>query len=192
MEFQFRFEPPEVQTFQIPSIPKHNFQKQSTFGCFVARVDESKLRNVPGWSRAPVPICMGGDPRALTFCCKPGYPLVNGAHCLRDQMLRKIGMTHEEFIRIKEEFSEEFQWADPSPCFGSLSYCCMRASGCVRRDAALLRRYPDLAGQGRSDGKLSQEIMYEYFLAKKELAKRILAAAGNHAVVTPWLEFRDE
>jgi predicted metal-binding transcription factor (methanogenesis marker protein 9) len=167
------------------------FKKSASLDWIVARVDASKLRNVPGWTNAPVPICMGGDPRALTFCCKPGYALVNETHCMRDQMLRKIGMTHETFIAVKEQFSEEMQWADPAPCFSSLSYCCMRAGGCVRRDAALLRRYADLADEGAADGKPSKVIMKEYFTAKKELAKRILSAADNSDFIEPWIEFGD-
>jgi len=127
---------------------------------------EDKLRDLPGWERnAPVPICMGGDYRALTFCCKPGYSLTFGYKCRRDETLKELGLFQEEFIKIKEEFSNENGWDSDLVCFGSMSYCCMRSGGCERRDLSLKKRYPDL--------KL-KEIMELYFKKKKELAKKIL------------------
>ncbi|MFX0025768.1 MAG: methanogenesis marker 9 domain-containing protein [Candidatus Hermodarchaeota archaeon] len=131
-------------------------------------LDPEKLRDIPGWGKnAPIHICMNGDYRGLTFCCKPGYSLTFGFKCKRDQILDEIGMTSQEFIKIKEEFSKENQWNSDIVCFGSLSYCCMRRGGCPRRDPALELRYPD---------KTKEERMRIYFQKKKKLAKRILEA----------------
>ena len=132
----------------------------------MANIEQDKLRDLPGWKKdAPVPICMDGDYRALTFCCKPGLSLTFGFKCQRDEKLKKIGMDPEEFVRIKEEFSEENDWASDIVCFGSIAYCCMRSGGCPRRDVALVNRYP---------GKSLEDIMKIYFQKKKELSKKIL------------------
>ncbi|MHA2390586.1 MAG: methanogenesis marker 9 domain-containing protein [Promethearchaeota archaeon] len=137
-------------------------------------IKQDKLRDVPGWEKnAPVPICMGGDLRALTFCCKPGYSLTFGFKCLRDERLREIGLDPEEFIRIKEEFSNENDWLSDVVCFGSISYCCMRRGGCPRRDVALVERYP---------GMTLDKIMELYFQKKKELSIKILAYIKNPEV----------
>ncbi|MFX1567633.1 MAG: hypothetical protein ACFFCV_04605 [Promethearchaeota archaeon] len=135
------------------------------------KLEEDKIRNLPGWEKnAPVPICMGGDYRALTFCCKPGYSLTFGFKCRRDERLDELGLGQVEFIRIKEEFSKENNWDSDLVCFGSLSYCCMRQGGCSRRDLALVERYPD---------KKIEDIMKTYYRKKKELAKRILKCVDN-------------
>ena len=129
-------------------------------------LDPEKIRDIEGWEKnAPIPICMGGDYRALTFCCKPGYSLTFGFKCRRDEKLKELGMSHEEFIRIKEAFSEENDWSSDIVCFGSISYCCMRRGGCPRRDLALSIRYPDLT---------QEQFMKLYFQKKKELSKIIL------------------
>ncbi|QEE16521.1 methanogenesis marker 9 domain-containing protein [Promethearchaeum syntrophicum] len=133
-------------------------------------INKNFLRNVPSWENAPVPICMGGDLRALTFCCKPGSSLTFGYKCLRDTKLKEIGMSAHEFINIKEKFSEKHKWFDDGCCFGSLAYCCMRKSGCNRRDPALKRRYPRMS---------KEEALAEYFRLKKELASIILNNAQN-------------
>ncbi len=137
------------------------------------------LRDVPGWKNAPVPLCMGGDYRALTFCCKPGYQLTFAGKCRRDQVLYEIGITSDEFIKIKDDFSKIQNWDHPSPCFGSLSYCCMRRNGCYRRDLALAECYPSLT---------TEEIMEEYFKQKRNLAKKILSCARNKEKAAPFLE----
>ncbi|MFX1420381.1 MAG: hypothetical protein ACFE9N_15835 [Promethearchaeota archaeon] len=132
----------------------------------MAKIDPDKLRDVPGWEiNAPVPLCMGGDYRALTFCCKPGYSLTYVLKCVRDDNLDDLGLSLEEFIKIKENFSKENNWDSDIVCFGSLSYCCMRRNGCPRRDLALVERYP---------GVNSEEIMKTYFNKKRELSRRIL------------------
>jgi predicted metal-binding transcription factor (methanogenesis marker protein 9) len=134
-------------------------------------LDQDKLRQLPGWKDAPIHICMDADYRGLTFCCKPGYSLTFAFKCKRDEVLKKLGITPENFIKIKEDFSRENDWDSELVCFGSLSYCCMRRRGCERRDPALRLRYPD---------KTKDEIMEIYYTKKKELAKRILKAANNH------------
>ena len=134
-------------------------------------LDKDKLRDLPGWEKnAPIPICMGGDYRALTFCCKPGFSLTFVFKCKRDEILKELGVTLEEFIKIKEEFSKENNWDSEIVCFGSLSYCCMRRNGCERRYLALVERYPNL---------IMEKIMETYFEKKKELSKRILQLVKN-------------
>lgn len=146
-------------------------------------LEEDKLRNIPGWEfNAPVPICMGGDYRALTFCCKPGYSLTFGFKCRRDKVLNELNLSTKEFIKIKENFSKENDWDSDLVCFGSMSYCCMRRGGCPRRDVALSIRYPT---------KSQEEFMKIYFQKKKELSKRILESIKNYEgkeKVKPYLD----
>jgi len=145
-------------------------------------IPPDKLRDLSGWEEnAPVPICMGGDYRALTFCCKPGFSLTFGFKCRRDEKLKQIRMSSEEFINIKEDFSKENNWDSELVCFGSISYCCMRAGGCPRRDIALVERYP---------GKTIEEIMKIYYEKKKELSKKILESVNDPDVkekIKPYL-----
>ncbi|MFX0105954.1 MAG: methanogenesis marker 9 domain-containing protein [Candidatus Hodarchaeota archaeon] len=146
-------------------------------------LDKDKLRDLPGWEKvAPIPVCMGGDYRALTFCCKPGYSLTFVFKCGRDEKLSELGLSTDEFIKIKEEFSKENNWDSEFVCFGSLSYCCMRKNGCSRRDIALLERYPNMD---------LDDIMRIYFQKKKELSKKILECIKNDEgkkKVKPFLE----
>ncbi len=131
-----------------------------------------KLRDLPGWRyNAPVPICMGGDYRALTFCCKPGHSLTFGYKCKRDKVLSEIGLSAKEFINIKETFSKDNNWDSDIVCFGSISYCCMRRGGCPKRDFALKMRYPNLEGE---------QLLEQYYKKKKELAKKILEKVTNN------------
>ena len=145
----------------------------------MAKISKKFLRDVPNWDNAPVQICMGGDYRALTFCCKPGHSLTFGYKCLRDEKLKEVGMTSEVFMQIKQEFSTEHEWDSDTTCFGSLSYCCMRNSGCYRRDAALAKAYP---------GKSFDEVKADYFGRKKELAKIILKKVQNQELVKGFLD----
>lgn len=144
---------------------------------------EENLRDVLGWERiAPVPICMGGDYRALTFCCKPGYSLTFGFKCKRDAILRELKLTDEEFIKIKEDFSKKNDWDSDIVCFGTIAYCCMRRGGCPRRDPALMLRYPNMT---------KEEFMKIYFQKKKELARVILESIKDPEAkrkVKPYLE----
>jgi predicted metal-binding transcription factor (methanogenesis marker protein 9) len=116
---------------------------------------------------------MGGDFRALSFCCKPGHSLTFGFKCLRDEALKAVQMTPEKFMEIKATFSKEHDWEGPETCFGSLTYCCMRQSGCYRRDAALARRYPDLP----YDQQLA-----EYFRLKRRLATILIEHCANPTI----------
>ena len=148
----------------------------------MVKLDPEKIRQVPGWKDAPIHICMDADYRGLAFCCKPGYSLTFAYKCKRDEVLKEIGITPEEFIKIKEDFSKENRWDSELVCFGSLSYCCMRRGGCPRRDPALLLRYPN---------KSKEEIMEIYFTKKKELSRRILEAVKDpegRKKVEPFLE----
>ena len=133
-------------------------------------LDKDKLRNVIGWKNAPVPICMGGDYRALTFCCKPEFSLTFGFKCLREHTLKEVGLTPEEFMKIKEQFSKKNNWDSEIVCFGSISYCCMRTGGCERRDLALSLKYPDMTWN---------KVMETYFKKKKALAEIILKHITN-------------
>ncbi|MFO8019823.1 MAG: hypothetical protein R6U96_14460 [Promethearchaeia archaeon] len=146
-----------------------------------------KVRDVPGWEgKAPVPICMDGDYRALTFCCKPGHSLTFAFKCKRDQVLEELGLTKQKYIRIKEQFSEENDWDSDFVCFGSMSYCCMRRGGCPHRDRALKKRYPN---------KSKEEFMKRYFQKKRELSKRILENVDDPEAkkkVKPYLELLNE
>ncbi len=148
------------------------------------KIDPKFLRNVPGWEDAPVPLCFGGDYRALTFCCSPYYPLTFSDHCQRKKVLDELGMTEKEFVKIKREFSKEHGWDDKRVCFGSISYCCMRRGGCPGgRDHALVDRY----GKNQGDG-LTDEVLEQYFKLKKELAKKILEKVKNKDLVKELLD----
>ncbi len=144
-------------------------------------LDQEKVRDVPGWKNAPVPVCMGGDYRALTFCCKPGHSLTFGFKCRRDESLQAVGLTPEEFIEIKEQFSgaQDPDWDSDYVCFGSLAYCCMRRGGCSRRDPVLLMKYQGLS---------PDEIFKLYFSKKRELARVLLESAKNKDVVEELLD----
>lgn len=147
----------------------------------MAELDPEKLRDLPGWKNAPIHICMDADYRGLTFCCKPGYSLTFEFKCKRDEILKELGITPNEFIKIKDDFSRENNWNSDLVCFNSLSYCCMRRGGCPRRDPALEMRYPN---------KSKEEIMKIYYQKKKELAKRILESISDPEIkkkVKPYL-----
>ena len=135
----------------------------------INQIPKKNLRDIKNWKNAPIPICMGGDYRALTFCCKPGSALTFGFKCQRDKRLSEINITPMKFIQIKEKFSKKHDWGAPETCFDSLSYCCMRRKGCFKRDSALGRIYPDLLPQAR---------LGKYFLLKKKLSQRIMEYAN--------------
>ena len=146
-------------------------------------LEEDKVRDLSGWERnAPIPICMGGDYRALTFCCKPGFSLTFGFKCKRDNILKELKLTPEEFMNIKEQFSKENNWDSELVCFGSISYCCMRRGGCPKRDLALTLRYPDLT---------IEEFMKVYFQKKKELSKKVLESIIDQEAKTKVKLFLD-
>jgi predicted metal-binding transcription factor (methanogenesis marker protein 9) len=136
-----------------------------------------ETRKVPGWEDCPVPVCHGGDPRALTFCCHPNYPLAFFGICRRNKMLEDLELSNERFMEIKDKFSERVGWNDPRVCFKSLAYCCLRRRGCPgERDNVLREMYGD-------DFYRAFE---EYILRKRVLAVKILEQANGKA--KPFLE----
>jgi len=143
-------------------------------------VNREYTRDVPGWSGAPVPICHGGDYRALTFCCHPDYPLTFSDICLRRKALEEIGLSESRYVEIKEWFSNLVNWKSDLVCFGSLSYCCMRRRGCPGgRDYALMMLY----------GSSFEKALEEYFLRKRVLAVHLLREASNRDLVKDLIEF---
>lgn len=139
-------------------------------------IDDSRIRSVPGWKKAPVPLCSGGDLRALTFCCDPNYPLTYEQKCIRRKVLEDIGLSDEEFLDIKKKFTEEMGWADERVCFGSLAFCCLRRRGCPNRDPAI----KDVCGS-----------FGDYFIKKRVLALRLLKAAKNQKKVEPYIKYEE-
>ena len=85
--------------------------------------------DVEGWYNAPKQLCRGGDVRALTFCCMPVK------ECPLLPTLSRIGMTKEEYIRLKLESVRGTQLeGGTQTCFGSLCWCCKTSSPCMFRD----------------------------------------------------------
>ena len=132
------------------------------------------IREVPGWPTAPVPICFGGDPRALTFCCDPEYPLAFADKCRRRAVLDKIGLSEEGLLAIKKAFSQEHGLDHDAVCFKSLAFCCLRRRGCRYRDFAIVELL---------DGDLER-----YYKLKRLLARKILEAVENQDFVKGYLE----
>lgn len=112
-----------------------------------------------GWYNSPKHICGGGDLRALAFCCLPVKP------CAVHLALKEIGMSADEFVRLKLNFAEGtlLEYGD-STCFGSMTWCCKITKPCFLRDGVL-----DLVG-------LSD---VEYMKLKKHLSEEILARRKN-------------
>ncbi|HDM37034.1 MAG TPA: hypothetical protein ENG09_07340 [Candidatus Syntrophoarchaeum butanivorans] len=138
--------------------------------------DPRMVRDVPGWKNAAVPPCFGGDPRGLTFCCDPRYPLTFADKCRRKELLEKIGLTDEELIEIKLEFSRENGWDTDWVCFKSLAFCCMRKNGCYNRDQAIAK----ICGS-----------LEDYFSKKRELAIKILKSARNRAYCDKFIQYEE-
>jgi predicted metal-binding transcription factor (methanogenesis marker protein 9) len=149
-------------------------------------VEINKTRNLPGWKFAPVPICMGGDFRALAFCCHPHYDLTHSSVCQRKLTLNKIGLSEREYIQIKNDFSKRHKWDNPQTCFKSLSYCCMRRDGCPNtRDFVLYELYGD-------ETTPWEVIQREYFSRKRLLGIELLKGAKNKVLVKQLLEFEEQ
>ncbi len=115
-------------------------------------------------------------------------PLAFAGKCRRDEKLADIGLSPEKFIEIKDQFSKTMSWDDAIPCFGSLSYCCMRAGGCPRRDAALLAKYPNIAENGSGESRVGPKIMEKYFAAKRQLALLLLQESNKTKETQFWLK----
>ena len=92
----------------------------------------TSVQMTTGWYNSPKHICGGGDLRALTFCCLPVKP------CALHNALKQIGMTAEEFARLKLDFVEgtPLEYGD-STCFGSMTWCCKISKPCFLRDGVL-------------------------------------------------------
>ncbi len=114
----------------------------------------SSFQTMTGWYNAPKHICGGGDLRALAFCCLPVKP------CALHGALKQIGMTAEEFMKIKTDFARKtpIEFGDGT-CFGSMTWCCKITKPCFLRDGAL-------ESSGLSD--------VEYMRIKKKLSEHIL------------------
>jgi TIM-barrel protein len=91
--------------------------------------DITAYADIEGWYNAPKQLCRGGDVRALTFCCMPVK------ECPLLPTLSRIGMSKEEYIRLKIESVRGTQLEGGSQtCFGSLCWCCKTSSPCMFRD----------------------------------------------------------
>ena len=85
-----------------------------------------------GWDDAPSHICRGGDVRGLAFCCPPVKP------CPVMNALREVGITPQEYIKIKEDFAKNTRLGEGAgTCFGSLVWCCKPSKPCPLRDITL-------------------------------------------------------
>lgn len=116
--------------------------------------ETAAVQELTGWYNAPKHICGGGDLRALAFCCLPVKP------CALFVALNMIGLTPEEFMKIKLEFARgtPIEYGEGT-CFGSMTWCCKITKPCYLRDGAL-------ANIGLSD--------VEYMQIKKRLSEYIL------------------
>ncbi len=107
-----------------------------------------------GWEDAPAHVCRGGDARGLAFCCPPIKP------CPVHNKLAEIGLTPQEFIKIKEDFGKKTPLGPgQGTCFGSLVWCCKDTKPCPFRDRVLME-----LGLSHDD----------YMTYKKQLADEIL------------------
>ncbi|MGA3198104.1 MAG: methanogenesis marker 9 domain-containing protein [Halobacteriota archaeon] len=107
-----------------------------------------------GWYNAPKHICAGGDLRGLAYCCMPVK------ECPLRYVLKRAGISQEEYVQIKESFNNTKLGAGPDTCFGSMVWCCKITRPCPWRDGSL----QDL---GISD--------VEYMQLKKQLAEKFLS-----------------
>jgi putative methanogenesis marker domain 9 len=115
----------------------------------------SSFQAMTGWYNAPKHICGGGDLRALAFCCLPVKP------CAVHIALKQIGLTAEEFMKIKLKFAKGTPIeSGEGTCFGSMTWCCKITKPCFLRDAEL-------------DIKNLSDV--EYMRIKKRLSEYILA-----------------
>ncbi|HYA33400.1 MAG TPA: methanogenesis marker 9 domain-containing protein [Candidatus Bathyarchaeia archaeon] len=107
-----------------------------------------------GWYNAPKHICAGGDLRGLAFCCMPVKD------CPLHYVLKRAGITKEEYVRIKESFNDTKLREGANTCFGSMVWCCKITRPCPWRDSTLQTL-------GLSD--------VGYMRLKKRLAERFLS-----------------
>jgi putative methanogenesis marker domain 9 len=111
-----------------------------------------------GWYNAPKQLCRGGDVRALTFCCMPVK------HCPLLPFLERIGLSKEEYMRIKREAVEGTPLeGGRMTCFGSLAWCCKSSSPCMLREVAMKEAGLDTPAYMREKRLLSEKIMERVF-----------------------------
>ncbi len=107
-----------------------------------------------GWYNAPKHICAGGDLRGLTFCCMPVKD------CPLNYVLKRAGITKEQYVRTKEDFLQSKLGMGANTCFGSMIWCCKITRPCPWRDSTL------------QEDNISD---VEYMRLKKELAQKLLS-----------------
>lgn len=135
------------------SVARAVLNEPNTLRFLVGQVTSVQMMN--GWYNSPKHICGGGDLRALTFCCLPVKP------CALHNALKQIGMSAEEFARLKLGFVKgtPLEYGD-STCFGSMAWCCKISKPCFLRDGVL-------EVVGVSD--------MEYMQIKKRMSEEILS-----------------
>ncbi|MDD4254240.1 MAG: methanogenesis marker 9 domain-containing protein [Methanofollis sp.] len=111
-----------------------------------------------GWYNAPKQLCRGGDVRSLAFCCMPVK------HCPLIPFLESIGLSREDYIRIKTEAVEGTPIAGgKTTCFGSLSWCCKSSSPCMLRELSMKEAGLSSAEYMRQKRRLAGDIMERVF-----------------------------
>jgi putative methanogenesis marker domain 9 len=111
------------------------------------------------WEDSPSHVCRGGDKRALTFCCPPVK------HCPVIYALEDAKLTPQEYIEIKEKFSEKTKLSQgEGTCFGSLVWCCKPSKPCPLRDMVMRR-----IGM----------TVDEYMILKKQLSEELVGKNGS-------------
>ncbi len=114
----------------------------------------TSLEETIGWYNAPKHICAGGDLRGLTFCCMPVKD------CPLNYVLKRAGITKEQYVRVKEDFMQSKLGVGAHTCFGSMIWCCKITRPCPWRDSTL------------QENEISD---VEYMQLKKELAQKLLS-----------------
>ncbi|WP_342678089.1 methanogenesis marker 9 domain-containing protein [Methanofollis sp. UBA420] len=111
-----------------------------------------------GWYNAPKQLCRGGDVRSLAFCCMPVK------HCPLIPFLESIGLSREDYIRIKTEAVEGTPIAGgKTTCFGSLSWCCKSSSPCMLRELSMKEAGLSSVEYMRQKRRLAGDIMERVF-----------------------------
>ena len=106
-------------------------------------------------------LCNASPLASLVFCCKKECPF-------RNEALRLLEISKEEYIRVKEELSIEAK----GTCYGNLAYCCSLNAPCDARDNALKE-----LGMTPSD-----YLKYKYKILKKLIPERKMSLATKERV----------
>jgi tRNA-dihydrouridine synthase B len=111
-----------------------------------------------GWYNAPKQLCRGGDIRSLAFCCMPVK------HCPLIPFLESIGLSREDYMRIKTEAVDGTPIAEgKTTCFGSLAWCCKSSSPCMLRELSVKEAGLSAPEYMREKRLLAGEIMERVF-----------------------------